>query len=50
MVEPHEFAGGLLHNRGPIPTLRGDVYIELYLGKPENQGHIQPVPVRDANF
>lgn len=40
MVEPREFAGRLLHNRGPIPAPQGDVYIELYLGEPENQGHI----------
>jgi hypothetical protein len=40
MVEPREFTGRLLHNLGPIPAPRGDVYIELYLGEPENQGHI----------
>jgi len=40
MVEPREFTGRLLHNLGAIQSPFGDVYTEIYLGEPENQGHI----------
>ncbi len=40
MVEPREFTGRLLHNLGSIQSPFGDVYTEIYLGEPENQGHI----------
>jgi len=40
IVEPREFAGRLLHHLGPIQTHLGDVYTEIYLGEPDNQGHI----------
>ncbi len=39
-VEPREFTGRLLHNLGPVKSSLGDVYTEIYLGEPENQGKI----------
>ena len=40
IVEPREFTGRLLHNLGPVQSPFGDMYTEIYLGEPENQGHV----------
>ena len=40
IVEPREFTGRLLHNLGPVQSPGGDIYAEIYLGEPENQGHV----------
>ena len=40
VVEPREFTGRLLHNLGPVKSPLGDIYIEIYLGEPENQEKI----------
>ena len=40
IVEPREFTGRLLHNLGPVQSAGGDIYAEIYLGEPENQGHV----------
>jgi len=39
-VEPRKFSGRLLHNVGPVQSLLGDIYTEIYLGDSENQGRI----------
>ena len=40
IVEPSEFTGRLLHNLGPVQSPGGDSYVEIYLGEPDNQGHV----------
>ena len=38
-VQPRQFSGRLLHEIGPLPTPRGEIYLELYLNAqdPANQ-------------
>jgi hypothetical protein len=39
-VEPRQYEGRLLHQLPPLPTPRGDIYVELYLHEPAESNRV----------
>lgn len=40
IVVPRQFSGRLLHNLNPAETLRGDIYLEIYLSNPGSENRV----------